>query len=51
LIAGTLFRVAEKIIEDRWLDLSRIALRLEVCRRLTGDDLQALLAPPRRAAA
>jgi hypothetical protein len=29
--------------------LSAIALRLEVCRRLTGDDLE-LLAPLRRAA-
>jgi hypothetical protein len=43
-------RLAEKIIDDGWLDLSRIALRLDVCRRLTGEDLQQLLAPRREAA-
>ena len=44
-------RMAERIVDSRWLDLSRIALRLEVCRRLSGDDLRELLAPRHRAAA
>jgi hypothetical protein len=37
-------QLAERIVDARWLDLSRIALRLEVCRRLTGEDLRELLA-------
>jgi hypothetical protein len=43
--------MAERIVQRRWLDLSRIALRLEVCRQMTGSDLRELLAPSRRAAA
>ena len=37
-------------VKKRWADLSAIALRLEVCRRLTGADLRELLAPSHRAA-
>jgi hypothetical protein len=36
--------------EAGWAELSAIALRLETCCRLTGDDVQELLAPSRRAA-
>jgi hypothetical protein len=45
-----LSRPRERIVDVRWLDLSRIALRLETCRRLTGDEVQELVAPLRRAA-
>ena len=44
-------RMAERIVDQRWGELSAIALRLEVCRRLSGDDLRELLAPRHRAAA
>jgi hypothetical protein len=42
--------LATRIVDDRWLDVSRIALRLERCRRLSGDEVRELLATPRRAA-
>jgi hypothetical protein len=43
-------RTAERIVDARWLDLSRIALRLEQRRRLNGDELHELLAELRRVA-
>jgi hypothetical protein len=42
--------LAEWIVNERWLDLCRAALRLETCRRLSGAQVRALLAPRRAAA-